>query len=130
MASIKGIGGAFIQSEDPAALAAWYRDILGIDLEHYAEAGQYFTVFHTRDPETSKLLNSPVFSIMPAKSKLATTGRGFEINLRVDDLHGFIAQLAEKGITIEKTEESEYGKFTWVHDPDGNRIELYEEPGA
>jgi len=130
MASVKGIGGAFIHSEDVPTLAAWYRDMLGIELEAYPEAGAQFKVFHTRDPETSKLLNSPVFSIMPAKEKLAASGRGFEINLRVDDLHAFIAQLAEKGIIIEKVEEGEYGKFTWIRDLDGNRIELYEEPGA
>jgi catechol 2,3-dioxygenase-like lactoylglutathione lyase family enzyme len=128
MASIKGIGGAFIHTEDVPALAAWYQDVLGIEMEHYEEAGAYFRVFHTRDPETSKMLNSPVFSIMPAKEKLAASGRGFELNLRVDDLHAFIAQLREKGVEIEKVEESEYGKFTWVHDPDGNRIELFEEP--
>ena len=128
MASIKGIGGAFIHSEDVAALAAWYRDVLGIELEHYEEAGMFFKVFQTRDAETSEMLHCPVFSIMPAKEKLAASGRGFEINLRVDDLHAFIAQLREKGIEIEKVEESEYGKFTWVHDPDGNRIELFEAP--
>ncbi len=127
MASVKGIGGAFILAEDPARLAGWYRDSLGIDLEPLTERPGYFKVFSTRDLETSIVRANPVFAIHRADEKLAPRGRGFVINLRVDDLVAFLEELRDRGVKTEPVVEHPYGLFSNLTDPDGNRIELYEE---
>ncbi len=85
-------------------------------------------MFATRDAETSVLRENPVFAINQATSPLATTGRGFVLNLRVDDLDAMLAHLRTLDVSIdERIIVWELGKHAWIHDPDGNRIELYEE---
>ena len=127
MAEVKGIGGAFILTEDPESLATWYRDVMGLQLEPHLGGKGYYQVFSTRDPETSILRANPVFAIQPPRHKLAAQGRGFIINLRVDDLTAFLEQLRERGVASEPVVEDPYGLFSAVSDLDGNRIELYEE---
>jgi catechol 2,3-dioxygenase-like lactoylglutathione lyase family enzyme len=128
MASVQGIGGVFIDSTDAARLAAWYQDSLGVTLQDYPEAASYFCVFTTRDAVSGILRENPVFAINQAKEPLAATGRGFTLNLRVDDLDAFLEQLRAKGVTNEGEMLAwERGKHAWIHDLDGNRIELYEE---
>lgn len=59
----------------------------------------------------------------------APSRAAFMINYRVDDLHALIAALRAEGCQVEdKVDESEYGKFGWVIDPDGNKVELWEPP--
>ena len=123
---VQGIGGVFIDSKDPKRLAEWYTENLGLKFE--GNEGGYYIVFRTRDPESSVLRANPVFSINPAKEPLAEKGRGFVLNLRVDDLHTLLDDLRAKGVTVEeKTIEWEYGKHGWIRDGDGIRVELYEE---
>ncbi len=127
VAEVKGVGGAFILSEDPQRLATWYRDVMGLRLEPHSGGKGFYRVFSTRDPETSVLRANPVFAIQPSADKLAAHGRGFIINLRVDDLAKFLDQLQERGISAEPVVADPYGLFSAVADLDGNRIELYEE---
>ena len=127
MAEVKGIGGAFILSEDTERLAAWYRDVLGLQLKPHEGGKGYYQVFTTRDPETSELRANPVFAIQPSNGKLAKEGRGFVINLRVDDLTAFVARLTERGVTTDPIVVDPYGLFSKVVDLDGNHLELYEE---
>lgn len=128
MASVKGIGGIFIDSNDAHQLAAWYEEMLGIEMESHPDGIGYYRVFFTRDVETSIIRENPVFAINHAPAKLAQTGRGFVINLRVDDLTELLEQLRAKGVEIEdKILEWERGKHAWIRDRDGNRVELYEE---
>ena len=127
MAEVKGVGGAFILSEEPERLAAWYGDVMGLQLEAHSEGKGFYRVFATRDPETSVLRANPVFAIQPSSGALASHGRGFVINLRVDDLPGFLEQLNERGVPSEPVVEDPYGLFSAIADLDGNRIELYEE---
>jgi len=127
MAEVKGIGGAFILSEDTERLAAWYRGVMGLALERHSDGKGFYQVFTTRDPESSILRANPVFAIHPSDEKLAPSGRGFVINLRVDDLAAFLARLLERGVSTEPIVEDPYGLFSAVEDVDGNRIELYEE---
>lgn len=128
MASVQGIGGVFIDSEDATALASWYERILGIELETHPDGTGYYHVFITRDFGTLVVRANPVFAINQAKEKLARTGRGFVLNLRVDDLSLFLDQLRALGVEVEdRILEWERGKHGWIHDLDGNRIELYEE---
>ncbi len=128
MTRVEGIGGVFIDSNDAAALAGWYQDILGIDLNAHPDGSGYYRVFYTRDPEHSFLRENPVFAINQAQQPLAATGRGFTLNLRVDNLVEYLAVIRRRGAEVEeRIMEWERGKHAWVRDLDGNRIELYEE---
>jgi predicted enzyme related to lactoylglutathione lyase len=123
MAKVTGIGGVFFKSRtDRAALAAWYRDHLGLSLEEFGGAifrwpddkaeDRGVTVWHVAERD------SDWFS--PSESS-------FMINYRVDDLLGLIANLKAAGIELLKGPESdENGKFAWIVDPDGNKLELWE----
>jgi catechol 2,3-dioxygenase-like lactoylglutathione lyase family enzyme len=133
MAHVQGIGGVFIDSEDATRLAAWYQEVLGIDMEPHPDGIGYYHVFPTRDVETAVFRENPVFAINHARETLATSGRGFLLNLRVDDLDGFLEQLRARDVAIEdRILEWERGKHAWIRDADGNRVELYEEllPGG
>ena len=128
MASVKGIGGVFIYSPDASRLAAWYEEVLGIEMEPHPDGIGYYRVFLTRDIETSGIRENPVFAINQAQEKIATSGRDFLVNLRVDDLTGFLEQLRARDVEIEdRILEWERGKHAWIRDGDGNRVELYEE---
>ncbi len=120
-----GIGGIFIKSKDPQALRAWYREHLGMDVQSWG--GMTFR-WHTPDAPTPD--GATVWSVSDMNSAhCAPSTAPFMVNYRVDDLHGLLAALREEGCDVDaKTDESEYGKFGWVMDPDGNRVELWEPP--
>jgi predicted enzyme related to lactoylglutathione lyase len=101
MASVQGIGGVFIDSEDAKRLAGWYEQTLGIKMESHPDGSGYYHVFQTRDPETSVMRWNPVFAIQQAKEKLPAGKRGFVVNLRVDNLDGFLEKIQSKGVYIE-----------------------------
>jgi catechol 2,3-dioxygenase-like lactoylglutathione lyase family enzyme len=127
MAEIKGIGGVFIYSQDAARLVRWYEAILGVEMESMPEESAWFTVFFTRDFQTSVVRENPVFAIRQADEELPEE-RGFVLNLRVDDMDAFLEQIREKGVAVdEKILVWERGKHAWIKDLDGNQIELYEE---
>jgi predicted enzyme related to lactoylglutathione lyase len=123
MAKVTGIGGVFFKSTgDNAALAAWYRDHLGMPLEEFGGAifrwpddraeDRGVTVWHVAGKD------SEWFS--PSKSSLM-------INYRVDNLSELLDQLRAAGVEILQGPEShENGKFAWIIDPDGNKVELWE----
>ena len=123
MAKVTGIGGVFLKSRgDHKALAAWYQRHLGLTLSEWGGAvlrwpddkaeDKGATVWHVAEK------NSQWFS--PSESS-------FMINYRVDDLDALIRQLKEGGVQILKGPEShENGKFAWIMDPDGNKLELWE----
>lgn len=128
MASVQGIGGVFIDSQDAPRLARWYEEILGIKLEAHPDGNGYYCVFPTRDAHTSILRENPVFAINQAREPLADKGRGFVLNLRVDDLYKFLERLRAAGVPVEeRILEWERGKHAWIRDLDGNRLEIYEE---
>ena len=118
MAKVTGLGGVFYVVRDPQATRAWYRATLGIDGEYgpqmlwSEEAAEqpYSLISHFADNEYIK----------------PGTG-GFMINLRVDDLDGMVARLRKKGVDIIDTADEGYGKFAWLLDPDGIKIELWEQ---
>ncbi len=128
MASVQGIGGVFIESNDAPRLAKWYQDVLGIVMEAHPDGIGYYCVFPTRDAESGIMRENPVFAINQARERIPASGRGFTLNLRVDDLFPYLDQLRERGVAIdEKILEWERGRHAWIQDLDGNRIELYEE---
>ena len=124
--SVDGIGGVFLYANDAKALSDWYAAHLGIKLETYAEDKVYGTEFKYRRLGDSSRIDATVWSISTSKVPLPPERRECVINYRVRDLPAFLDQLRLDGVPIEKTEEFEYGKFAWIVDPEGNRIELFE----
>ena len=124
--SIDGIGGVFIYANDARTLSNWYAHHFGLRLEIYEEGKVYGTEFKYRRLVDSSQVQSTVFSIQQSKTPLPPERRECVINYRVIDLPAFLEQLRAEGIVIEKTEEFDYGRFAWIKDPEGNRIELYQ----
>ena len=117
---ITGVGGIFVTSKDPKALAAWYRDVLGISLEPWGGA-----VMRYDAPGHPPMV---LWNAMPANSEeIAPSKRDFMINFAVDDLGAFVERLKKKNVTILKRDDSDpFGKFAWIIDPDGTKIELWQ----
>ncbi|MFO0603993.1 MAG: VOC family protein [Polyangiales bacterium] len=125
MKRVTGIGGVFFKARDPKALGAWYKTHLGIDIQEWGGA-----VFAWKGPDSPEGVGSTVWNPFPADTKyFAPSEAPFMINYRVADLHALLAALRAEGVRVEeKVEESEYGKFGWVVDPEGNKLELWQPP--
>ena len=123
MARVTGIGGVFIKSKgDGAALAAWYQAHLGLTLENWGGA----ILKWPEDKADDKGLT--VWTTTGSDSQwFSPSDSSFMINYRVDDMDGLLAQLRASGVEIVGGPEShENGKFAWIMDPDGNKVELWE----
>jgi predicted enzyme related to lactoylglutathione lyase len=123
MAKVTGIGGVFFKStSDSAALAAWYRQHLGMPLEDFGGA----VLRWPDDKAEDKGLT--VWHVAQGDTKwFSPSNAPFMINYRVDDLVELLAQLRASGVQIVQGPEShENGKFAWIMDPDGNKVELWE----
>ncbi|HEX8126436.1 MAG TPA: VOC family protein [Allosphingosinicella sp.] len=119
MAKVTGLGGVFYKVADPEATGRWYKDILGI-------GGPWGATFRfASDPGGYNLL-SP---FKAASDYFAPSEAALMINLRVDDLDGVIANLESKGIEILGRQDEEYGRFAWILDCDGIKIELFQQVG-
>ena len=127
MKRVTGIGGVFFKSKDPKALGAWYKAHLGIEVEEWGGAA-----FRWKGAENSEGVGTTVWSPFSAETNyFAPSTAPFMINYRVEDLHALLAALRSEGVQVEdKVEESEYGKFGWVIDPDGNKLELWQPPAG
>lgn len=125
MKRVSGIGGIFFQAKDPAALRSWYQKHLGIEVQEWGGAA-----FSWSDSNGQPAGGSTIWNIAPAGSDYFAPGRStFMINYRVTDLHALLNQLRSEACEVlDKCEESEFGKFGWVIDPEGNKIELWEPP--
>jgi predicted enzyme related to lactoylglutathione lyase len=123
---VDGIGGVFIYANDARALSNWYIHHFGVRLETYEDGKVYGTEFKYRRLGDSSMVDSTVFSIMQARVPLPAERRECVINYRVRDMSAFLEQLRADGIEIEKTEDFDYGRFAWVRDLEGNRVELYQ----
>jgi len=116
---VTGVGGIFFKSKDPKALAAWYRDVLGLTIEPWGGAMlKYDAPGHPA-----------VLAWNPFKSStdyMAPSEREFMIDFAVDDLDAVVAKLNAKRVVILKREDEANGRFAWILDPDGTKIELWE----
>jgi predicted enzyme related to lactoylglutathione lyase len=125
MDRVTGIGGIFLKARDPAALQAWYKRHLGIDVQ--SRGG---TAFRWTDAKGVPVGGTTAWSIGSGEYFAPSTS-AFMVNYRVADLHGLLAALRSEGCdVIDKTDDSEYGKFGWVMDPEGNKVELWEPPAG
>ena len=124
--SVEGIGGVFIYANDAKGLSNWYAHHFGLRLETYEDGKVYGTEFKYRRLGDSSQVDSTVFSISQSKTTLPAERNECVINYRVRDLYAFLDQLKADGIEVEKTEDFDYGRFAWIRDPEGNRIELYQ----
>jgi len=121
MARVLGIGGVFFKSSDPRALSAWYRDVIGLELEDWGGV-----VFR---PEA--MAGHPgaatVFSAFGAESTyFEPSTRDFMINLAVDDLDGILASCAAHGVDVKVLPDEPNGRFAHLLDPEGTKIELWQ----
>jgi len=123
---VTGIGGIFFKAKDPKKLQAWYRRHLGLPLDPTWGGWQ----FEWRDASRPKKKGTTVWNAFAADTKyFRPSKKQFMINYRVADLAGVLAALKKEGVAVDpKTEASEYGKFGWAMDCEGNRIELWEPP--
>lgn len=125
MKRVTGIGGIFFTARDPAALRAWYAEHLGIDVQDWGG-----TAFRWADDAGQPAPGTTVWSIGEASGALFAPGTApFVVNYRVADLHALLQALRDEGCAVlDKTEDSEYGKFGWVIDPEGHKVELWQPP--
>lgn len=123
MKRVTGIGGIFFKSKDPKALGAWYRDHLGLDVTDWGGA-----IFEWGGPGSEK--GQTIWSAFKSDTTYLEPGTSsFMINFRVADLHALLDALKAEGCNVvDRTDESEHGKFGWVLDPEGNKVELWEPP--
>jgi predicted enzyme related to lactoylglutathione lyase len=123
MAKVTGLGGIFFRASDPAALAGWYATHLGLEIDA-AFGGARF------DEDAAR----PGFTLWTPFAAdtdyFGDAGQHYMINFRVDDLHALLAQLRASGVWVdEHTEGGDFGRFGWIRDPEGTRIELWQPPG-
>ena len=125
MKRVTGIGGVFFKARDPKALGEWYKRHLGMNVEEWGGVA-----FPWATPDNPGGAGTTVWS--PFKEDtgyFAPSEKPFMVNFRVHDLHALIRVLREEGCAVDdKVEEQQFGKFGWVMDPEGNRLELWEPP--
>ncbi len=127
MKRVTGIGGIFFKAKDPQALHAWYRRHLGIDVQEWGGAA-----FSWVDAEGQPTGGTTTWSVGGVDNDhFAPSTAPFMVNYRVADLNSLLSALRAEGCDVlDKVDESEYGKFGWVMDPEGHKIELWEPPAG
>ncbi len=122
MKRVTGIGGVFFKSADPKALTEWYRVHLGLNVEAWGGV-----VFNWSGPDNPAGVGTTVWNAF--KADTTHFDAPVMINYRVADLHALLAALRAEGCQVlDKVDESEFGKFGWVIDLDGNKVELWQPP--
>jgi len=116
---ITGVGGVFFKAKDPKALAAWYRDVLGLPLESWGGAALRYDA-----PRHPPVLAWNAFAASTTYFGPSTSE--FMINYAVDDMDACRTRLRAQGVEILKRADDENGRFAWILDPEGHKIELWE----
>jgi predicted enzyme related to lactoylglutathione lyase len=119
---VTGIGGVFFKAKAPSALARWYRERLGV-----GDADQTWAVLRWRHPERDEP-GSTVWAVFSDDTDyFGAPEQRAMVNYRVRDLDAMLDQLRRAGVEIlDKRMQDENGRFAWIVDPEGNRIELWE----
>jgi predicted enzyme related to lactoylglutathione lyase len=126
MQRVTGLGGLFFKAEDPEALYAWYEKHLGL-----RRGPNGAVTFKWQHDNAKGKGGRTVWAIFPKTTRyFDPSPAGFMMNFRVADLDGLLKVLKEEGVEIDpRREDYEYGRFAWIMDPEGNRVELW-EPSA
>ena len=121
MEQVTGIGGVFFKVKDPKGMAAWYQTNLGIQSKGgYAD-------FTWRDKDHPEEMGHTTWRIFPTNATyFGQSSSSLMINYRVANMDRMLEQLRKGGVKIEKVEDYAYGRWAWIMDPEGNRIELWE----
>ena len=120
MASVIGFGGIFLRAHDPKALYQWYEQHLGL----VKSSGAYAFPASTHEAQV-------VFALFKQDNAYFPPAQKAMINLQVDDLDGVLDRLIGEGVTVDPKRESyDFGKFGWLTDPEGNRVELWQPVAA
>lgn len=127
MKRVTGIGGIFFKSKNADVLHSWYKKHLGIDVQDWGG-----TAFNWADSDGNPTGGTTIWSVAPEDGEqFSQTNASFMINYRVEDLHALIAVLRAEGCNVlDHIDESEFGIFGWVIDPDGNKVELWQPPAG
>jgi predicted enzyme related to lactoylglutathione lyase len=128
MKRVTGIGGIFFKANDAPALQAWYKRHLGIDVQDWGGAAFAWT-----DGEGKPVGGTTIWSVGSTQGgeHFSPGSAAFMVNYRVEDLHALVKALRAEGCNVlDKIDESEYGKFAWVIDPEGNKVELWQPPAG
>jgi catechol 2,3-dioxygenase-like lactoylglutathione lyase family enzyme len=132
MQRVTGLGGIFFKARDPEGLRSWYRRHLGLDIQEWG--GVALPPAPTLPADSAAPLAShTTWCIFASDTEYFGGARSapFMVNYRVADLDELLKVLRQEGCVVDdKTDVSEYGKFGWVTDPEGNRIELWQAPQA
>jgi predicted enzyme related to lactoylglutathione lyase len=126
MAKVIGVGGVFFKSKNGKKLGAWYRKHLGFDVQDWGGA-----VFEWEEKPAPKHDRQTIWSPFAADTKhFAPSRESFMLNLIVDDLDAVVKRLRKGKVKIDPKgiEASEFGRFAWVMDPEGRKLELWEPP--
>jgi catechol 2,3-dioxygenase-like lactoylglutathione lyase family enzyme len=117
---VTGLGGVFFKSKNPKALSAWYRDVLGLNIQPWGGA----MLRYDAPGHPPMVVWSP---FADSNDEMAGSTRDFMFNFAVDDMDAFIARLTAKGVHILKRDDKDpSGRFAWILDPDGTKIELWQ----
>ena len=125
MRRVTGIGGIVFKANDPAVLQAWYKTHLGLDVQPWGGAALDWA-----DEAGHPVAGTTAWRVCAKEGEdFGPGGPSFMVTYRVADLAGLLTALRAEGCAVvDKTDESEYGKFGWVVDPEGNKVELWEPP--
>lgn len=125
MKRVTGIGGVFFRSKDPAAINAWYKEHLGVPVGEHG-----YTTFPWREVDEPHRPGLTTWGTFDDDTEyFGKPTQQWMINYRVDNLDALLEELQRAGVEIvPHREEADYGKFAWIVDPDGNRVELWEPP--
>jgi len=117
---ITGIGGVFLKAKDPKALSAWYRDVLGLPVQSWGGAALHYDA--QNHPPAAAWMAFPA-----STTHFAPSNGDFMVNYAVDDMEAIVKRLRAKGVEILKQDDSDpNGRFAWVLDPEGNKVELWQ----
>ena len=120
---VTGIGGVFFKAKDPGTLAQWYKQNLGLPVEGTSADFLY-------SDSATKQSGRTVWSTFPADTDyFGASASSFMLNYKVPNLDRMLAQLRRAGVEVVKVEDYAFGRFAWITDPEGNRVELWEPKG-
>lgn len=127
MRRVTGIGGVFFKARNAPMLREWYKQHLGVDVQVWGGAA-----FDWTDADGKPVGGTTAWCIHPEEtSQFAPSSAPFMVNYRVADVRALVAALKAEGCNVlDKLEESEYGVFAWVVDPEGNKVELWQPPAG